>query len=416
MEWYQLAVVFAAAFIATYCLVPVAKHIAWVIGAIDMPTSRRVNKKPVPRCGGIAMYLGTCAAFLVYAICCNVFGWHIQDLYVTSSGINNYLLFAGVTLMFAVGLVDDITQLSAGVKLIWQIIACCIVVAAGISIGSIRLFSETDYIMLGWLDYPISVLVLVAFANIINLIDGLDGLASGVVAIIMGAMLYLVLQRGSFTLALVCVAIIAVCLAFLRYNFFPASIFMGDSGALFLGLIVGIVSITGVVRTQSIVVLFVPILIAGLPVLDTLTSIVRRLRAHKRVGEADLGHIHHRLMRAGLSQKRSVALLWASSAVLAVLGCAIENLSGPVVGVILLIAFVAIFYVIWHFGLFKPTLRHYYDNRGKRGARVNAVDAAYARGEGEDEAAGTPGVAAGAGAGAGAGEPAAASRGEVRHG
>lgn len=167
-----------------------------------------------------------------------------------------------------------------------------------------------------------------------------------------------------------CVALIAVCLAFLRYNFFPASIFMGDSGSLLLGLLVGIISITGVVRTQSFVVMLVPLVIAGIPLLDTVSAIIRRSRGHKPVGQADMGHIHHRLLRAGLGQRRAVAVLWVCSAVLAFVGTMLGSFSGPVRWAIFFGLAVVMFFIIWKFGLFKPVLRHYYDNKGKHGPRT----------------------------------------------
>ena len=227
MALLQVAIVFATAFLVTFCAVPLSRKIAVVLGAIDQPGYRRVNKGPVPRCGGIALYLGLCAAFLVAYVGLRFFGWQLRDLY-TLNGINYIELFVGITVMFAVGLVDDVTRLSPKMKLLGQIIAACIVVASGVSIGMVHTaFASTGgYYALGWLDFPLTVAYLVVFVNITNLIDGLDGLASGLVAIACSSLLFLVWQRGSMTMALVCVAVIGVCLAFLRYNFFPASVFM----------------------------------------------------------------------------------------------------------------------------------------------------------------------------------------------
>ena len=264
MEWYQAVIVFAVAFAVAYCMVPVSKKIAFRIGAIDYPGYRRMNREPIPRCGGIALYVGLIAACFTMFLGVRFFDWDLHDLYILSD-VNYIVLFIGVTTMFTVGLVDDITQLSPGVKLAGQIVAATVVTLSGITIGAVRTLVVGDYLSLGWIDYPLTVLYLVVFVNITNLIDGLDGLASGLVAIVAGGLLYLVLMRGSFTLVLVCLALIAVCLAFLRYNFFPASVFMGDSGSLLLGLVVGIVSVVGVVRTQSFVVMLVPLIIAGVP-------------------------------------------------------------------------------------------------------------------------------------------------------
>lgn len=371
MEWYQAVVVFAVAFAVTYCMVPVSKKIAFRIGAIDYPGYRRMNREPIPRCGGIALYLGLIAACFTVFLGVRFFDWSLHDLHILSD-VNYILLFVGVTAMFTVGLVDDITQLSPGVKLLGQIAAATIVTVSGITIGAVRAagMGGGDYFALGWIDYPLTVLYLVVFVNITNLIDGLDGLASGLVAIVTCSLLYLVWMRGSFTLVLVCLALIAICLAFLRFNFFPASVFMGDSGSLLLGLAVGIVSVAGVVRTQSFVVMLVPLVIAGVPVLDTLSAVIRRKRVHQPVKDGDLGHIHHRLMRAGLSQKRSVAVLWLCSAALSLAGCLLGSFSGPVRWAVSIGLAVVLFFVIWKFGLFKPVLKHHYDNRGRRGPRV----------------------------------------------
>ena len=361
-------IVFAVSLIVTLIMVPVSKKIAVVAGAIDYPSNRRVNTEPVPRCGGIAIYLGIIAGAFTIFLGVRYFGWNINDLYTVN--VDYILLFLGVTLMFGVGLVDDITQIGALPKFGGQIVAACIVVASGISIGMVRGIGEGDYIPLGLWDYPLSVLYLVIFVNITNLIDGLDGLASGLVAIVATALMYLVYMRGSLMLALMCAALIAVCLGFLRYNFFPASVFMGDSGSMLLGLMVGIISVEGVVRTQGFLIMFVPLAIAGVPVLDTISAIVRRLRGHESIGHADMNHVHHRLMKAGLSQKRSVAVLWLCTAALAFAGCAISGMSGPIRWAIFVVLAVIVLFVIWKFGLFKPVLKHHYDNFGKRGPRL----------------------------------------------
>lgn len=366
---HQALTVFFVAFIVTYLMVPASKKIAVLIGAIDYPSNRRLNTDPVPRCGGIALYIGLVAACLSVLIAERFFGWEIVDLYVLQD-INYIVLFIGITIMFAVGLVDDIVQMAALPKLFGQIVAAVVVAAAGITIGTVRSIVDGDYVDLGWLNYPLTVLYLVVFVNITNLIDGLDGLATGIIAIVSASLLYLVIMRGSATLALACVALIAVCLAFLRFNFFPASIFMGDSGALLLGLMVGIISISGVVRTQSFVVMLVPLVIAGVPLLDTISAIIRRSRGHKPVGQADMGHIHHRLLRAGLGQRRAVAVLWLCSAFLAFVGTMLGSFSGPVRWAIFFGLAVVMFFIIWKFGLFKPVLRHYYDNKGKHGPRT----------------------------------------------
>jgi len=376
----QGIIVFAVAFLVTFIMVPVSKKIAFLIGAVDYPGNRRMNIKPIPRCGGIALYLGILAGCFTLYIGIRFFGWEAFELYVMKN-VNYMLLFIGVTIMFTVGLIDDITQISAIPKLLGQILAAVFVVLSGISISTVQSLAGDVYIRLGWVDYPLTVLILVAFVNIINLIDGLDGLAAGIVAIIAVSLMYMVLLRGSFTLAMICLSVLAVCLAFLRYNFAPASVFMGDSGSHLLGLAIGIIAIAGIMRTQSWLVLLVPVVIAGVPVLDTLSAIIRRIRGKQPVKDSDMEHIHHRLVWAGLGQRMSVMVLYLCTIVLAFIGILISNVTGVLSWVILIALAIAIAIAIWRFGLFKPVLKHYYDNRGKRGPRLGP----FANGMGNNE-------------------------------
>ena len=385
MNWTQALIVFIVTFVVTYAMVPVSKRLATKLGAIDYPGNRRVNTQPVPRCGGISLYVGLCAGAFTVFLGTRFFGWELSNLYMLED-VNYLLAYVGITLMFAVGLIDDITQLSPWAKFVGQIVAAIVVVAAGVSVDTVRMVISGEYFNLGWLDWPVSVMYLVVFVNIINLIDGLDGLASGMVAIIAASLLFLVIARGSVTLALACVALVAACLAFLRFNFFPASIFMGDSGALLLGLMIGIISVEGVVRTQSFIIMLVPLAIAGVPVVDTMSAIVRRLRGHESIGHADMDHVHHRLLRAGLSQKRSVAVLWLCTAALAITGCAISGSSGIMRWGVLIGLAIVVFVVIWRFGLFGPVLKHHYDGFGKVGPRTPQDTATNASGESEASA------------------------------
>lgn len=371
MQVYQVVIVFLVAFVVTYAMVPVAKKLADVLGAIDYPGNRRINTTPIPRCGGVALYVGLCAGVFTIVLGANVFDWEVTNLYVMS-GVDFRLLFVGVSCMFGVGLVDDIISLKSFPKLVGQIGAATIIALSGTTIGSVRLLGATTYFAFGWLDIPVTVLYLIVFVNITNLIDGLDGLAAGLIAIVSASLVYMLVLRGAFTMALLTVALVAACLAFLRFNFFPASIFMGDSGSHLLGVLVGVISITGVVRAQGIVTMLVPLVLAGVPVLDTCSAIIRRLRSHEPVGKGDADHIHHKLLRSGLGQRRTVAVLWVCTATLAVAGVAIENLSSGVRLAIIIMLIVVLFAVIWKFGLFKPVLKHHYDSANKGGVRTSS--------------------------------------------
>ena len=380
----QGVIVFAVAFLVTLVMVPPSRWIAATIGAIDYPSNRRVNDHPVPRCGGIALYVGFLAGCLTLYLGVTFFGWRVTDLYILKD-VQYPSLLMGISVMFIVGLIDDIVQITPKQKLAGQILAATIVALSGVSIDMVRSLVDGAYLELGWLNIPLTVIYLVIFVNIINLIDGLDGLAAGIVAIVSTAMLILVMARGSMTLALVCVAIIAICLAFLCYNFYPASTFMGDSGALFLGLLIGIVSIAGIVRTQSLIINLIPLVIAGVPVLDTASAFIRRKRQHKHFDEADLGHIHHRLVNAGFSQRRAVVILYGCTIALAAVGLLISNASGLMRWIIFAVLFVVVFIIIWRVGLFRPVLQHHYDNRGQVGPRKPQKKDAVAAPKGGDQ-------------------------------
>lgn len=367
-EVVQGVIVFAVAFLVTLAAVPFSRWLAATIGAIDYPSNRRVNDHPVPRCGGIALYLGFMAGCLTLWLGTSFFGWRITDLYIVK-GVQYPVLVMGISIMFIVGLIDDIVQIGPMQKLAGQVLAATIVALSGVSIDMVRSLVDGAYVELGWLNIPITVAYLVVFVNIINLIDGLDGLASGLVAIISCGMLYIVYLRGSMTLAFVCLALIAICLAFLCYNFYPASTFMGDSGALFLGLLLGAISIAGVVRTQSLIINIVPLVIAGIPVLDTLSAIIRRTRQHTSFANADMGHIHHRLIDAGFGQRKAVLILYACTAALTVAGIMLSRTSGAMRWGTFVVLFAATFLLVWRLGLFKPVLQHHYDNRGNLGPR-----------------------------------------------
>ena len=218
-------------------------------------------------------------------------------------------------------------------------------------------------------------LYIVIFVNITNLIDGLDGLAAGIAIIVTASLAVLVYMRGNFTLVLASLALIGACLAFLRFNFYPASVFMGDGGSHLLGALMAVLAIGGVVRTQGIVAMIVPLVIAGVPVLDTFSSIVRRRRAGVSVGKADMGHLHHRLMRVGLGQVRSVLVLWACSLALAVVGIFIGRVPGVWHWAIIVVLACVMFIIIQRLGLLNPVLRHRYESKVENGPRVRQVKA-----------------------------------------
>ncbi|WP_165253741.1 MraY family glycosyltransferase [Adlercreutzia sp. ZJ304] len=364
MNWLECGILLAVAIAATIACTPLAKRIAFITNAIDYPDQRRINTKPIPRMGGVAIFIGMIVSIAVLKIGTEFFGWIDPFYSYLGFDINYWLLCAGVIFMFAVGLVDDIKNLSAKVKLVGQIISACLVSASGLLLSNIQNpFIEGAFINFGLFSYPITVFYLVAFANIINLIDGLDGLASGISAISAATIFTFAVLAHRLDAAILAIIIIGVCIGFLRYNFNPASIFMGDSGSLLLGLTLGIVSLLAVARSTLFISLMVPIMAAGVPVIDTAMAIIRRVRAHQPIDAPDRGHIHHRLLSAGFSQRKTVLIMWGWTALLAICSIMIAETDGLFrAAVIVLAAAVTIFFIM-KLHLLDPVLLHHYNPR-----------------------------------------------------
>lgn len=365
MHWLQYILLFAIALIVTMATIPLVKKLAVRVDAIDYPDKRRVNTEPIPRLGGIAIYLGILASLIVFLIGISFFGWSSPFELRGDRGLNIPLIFLGVTTIFGVGVVDDIFTLKAMPKFIAQIIAACLVVAGGLLFdGFANPFSD-GFIDLGILAYPITVFYLVAFANIINLIDGLDGLAAGITAITAMTIFVFAISKNEIEAAFISIALIGSCLGFLRYNFNPASIFMGDSGALLLGFLLGVSSLFAVAKSALIVSLLVPIVTAGVPIIDTATAIIRRMRAGVSIGTADKGHIHHRLLQSGYSQRTTVFIMWGWTLILAVCSIFVTLLDPPASFIALAFALAITIFAIFKLKLLGPVLTHHYNPRSR---------------------------------------------------
>jgi len=327
--------------VVTLLVTPLVRALSLRYGLVDYPGGRKVHSEPISRLGGVAIFLGVAVAvgleiFGEYAL-----GWGGGFFNQAGGRVNLPLLFAGITIVFLVGLVDDVFDLSPGAKLVGQILAALVVTLAGLRIEFVGDPFGGGLILLGLLSVPVTVLYLVGFANVINLIDGLDGLAAGVSAIAGMSLLLLAAQGNRLDAAALAAALVGACLGFLRYNFNPASIFMGDSGAMFLGFTLATISLLGVMKTTAAIALAVPLLIIGVPIFDTLSAILRRLRHNRPIHEADRGHIHHRLLGRGFDQRQTVLIIYAWSAVLAAGAYAVRYAPGP----LKLAALVALFAV-----------------------------------------------------------------------
>lgn len=371
----------AAAFATTLLLVPAVKRLAIKLDAVDYPSKRRINKVPIPRMGGLAVFVGLVVAFAVQIMGTWTWGWPSALISHPSMSVNYPLLAVSFSIIVITGAIDDVISLRPRVKLCGQILAAVVAAAGGLTIGAIANPFAPGHIDLGWFAYPITVIYLVAYTNIINLIDGLDGLATGISAIASITMFSLALLSGRTDAAALSIALFGGCLAFLRYNFHPASIFLGDSGSLLLGFALGTVSLLSVNRTAALTSLIIPLIVAGVPILDTLAAIIRRKRAHVSIGQADKGHIQHRLIQEGYDQRQAVLLIYAWCILLS-LGATLINqvhIEVRIAIFLFLLGSSALFAMRLH--LFEPVLRHHYNPKTHQDEIVTPEDPAFAEEE-----------------------------------
>ena len=297
------AALLAAALIALVTT-PVVRSLAFKMRAVDVPKdNRRMHNHPIPRMGGLAIFLGFLFSVLIFV--------------PLTDELRGMLL--GAVVIVVLGVLDDIYALPAMPKFLVQIGAALIAVLQGNVITHLsnpNLFSASPIWNLGVLSIPFSVLWIVAITNAVNLIDGLDGLACGVSAISSMTLLVIALTVSEPQVALLMAALAGACLGFLPYNLNPAKIFMGDTGSTFLGYVLAVVSIQGLFKYATIISFAVPFLLMGLPIFDTCFAILRRVSHGQSPMAPDRGHIHHRLIDMGLSQKQAVAVLYVISAIL----------------------------------------------------------------------------------------------------
>jgi UDP-GlcNAc:undecaprenyl-phosphate GlcNAc-1-phosphate transferase len=299
---YVYLLTFLVAFLATYFATPVVRIFASKIKAVDIPNDRKIHILPVPRLGGLAIYVGFLAAVIASLVLANILGINIDPKMILG-------IVLGSSLLIIVGMIDDIRSLRPTTKLIWQIAAAFIVMYFGVEISFIS-NPFNGLWPIGFLGMPLTLLWLVGITNAINMIDGLDGLATGVTAISAMTLFFVALRTHQIGAAILMLALGAAALGFLRYNFSPASIFLGDSGSMFLGFILASSSIIGVLKTTLVVALVIPVLILGVPIFDTLFAIGRRLKDRKHPFEADDRHIHHMLLRAGFNKREAVLAIY----------------------------------------------------------------------------------------------------------
>jgi UDP-GlcNAc:undecaprenyl-phosphate/decaprenyl-phosphate GlcNAc-1-phosphate transferase len=292
-----------ASLVITILLTPLVAKVAIRLGAFDVPNRDRprVHKQPIPRIGGLAMAVGILVPALV-----------LLDVDGPLEGI-----IIGIPVVAAIGLYDDVKGLSASRKMLLVLAAACIpVIGYDMHFGRIGLpFVSFD--VEPWLGIPLTLLWIGVVANLVNLIDGMDALAAGIVAIAAASFAILAMSFGRVEAAALSAIVCGATIGFLRHNYHPAKIFMGDTGALTLGFVLGALAVEGVLKTPATIALAAPLLIMAVPILDTSFVVAKRLKYKRRPWAPDQNHFYHRFMRIGLSQRRTAAYLHVWAAVLA---------------------------------------------------------------------------------------------------
>mgnify|MGYP000860404273 FL=1 len=295
-------VAFLISAIISLSMTPVARKVAVRVGAVDIPKDeRRVHKKPMPLMGGLAIFISVLVSSLIF-------------LPIDKTLIS---IIIGSSIIFISGVIDDIRGLSPKGKLIFQILASIVLILGDVKIDAITnpFGAPGTVLSLGMFSIPITIFWVVGITNTLNLIDGLDGLAAGVAMIASLSFLFVANKFNYIPVVIISAIVAGACLGFLPYNFNPAKIFMGDTGALFLGFVLASLSIEGVMKSVATIAVVVPIIILGVPIFDTTFAIFRRLLNGKSIAEADKGHLHHRLLKLGFSQRKTVLILYAISAI-----------------------------------------------------------------------------------------------------
>ena len=318
--WGDIAIAFILAFVVAFVATPYTIKIAKKIGAVDIPKDkRRTHNRTIPRLGGPAVILGFLVS-AIYLIIVMSMERTINLFDATNYGTKLLGFLLGVIILAIFGVIDDVKTLKPLTKLFGQVLASIVVIYSGIRI---------DGITLPFLNFPqihevtsviLTFIWIIIVTNAINLIDGLDGLSSGISVISAVSLLIIFVLNGSSMLSIVLITALAGALVgFLPYNFSPAKTFIGDTGSNFLGFALAIISILGSAKTYTAAVIVLPLIVLGLPIFDTMMAIIRRIikgKSIKAVFKADKGHLHHRLLAKGYSQKQAVILLYGVSAIL----------------------------------------------------------------------------------------------------
>jgi UDP-GlcNAc:undecaprenyl-phosphate GlcNAc-1-phosphate transferase len=328
------AVAFAAAFLITLLATPLVRRLAWRCGALAKPDARRLHPEPIAQWGGVAIFLGVAFAALLWRqptfqdVRLLSPSGSAADVQATAQTLHLSTVFFGCgLLMLLLGMLDDRVELKPIFKFGGQIFIVYLLWRGGVRINTLPFTSGTQPLS-DAASLALTMFWVLGLTNGINFIDGVDGLATGVCAIASGSLCLIEMSKGAMWAAGAAAAICGACLAFLRYNFHPAKIFLGDAGALLLGFWLAAIAVAAAAKTAAATTLALPMLVLGVPVIDTLWAIVRRTLAGQPMWRADRGHLHHRLLARGLTPQKTVLVIYAISAALSAAALVLATLRG----------------------------------------------------------------------------------------
>ncbi len=353
------------AWFVTYWTTPTALWLGRRMGAVDYPGGRRINRRPLPRLGGIAIFCGIFLACLVSLPIVGPIALVREPRYLVLAipygPVDGRLVgvLLGAVAITALGVVDDLRQLPGRTKFPLIYLAAAIPVLFGVTTPFLTNPLTGKLVPLGVVGQLFTVAWIGSAAIAVNSIDGLDGLAAGIAAIVAATFFAAATAlRGGLAILVLCAAVVGSCVGFLRYNFNPARVIMGDGGALLLGYLLGAISVVGMFKTLTLISLAVPLLAMGVPIFDTAFAIVRRVRQGVPVFQPDRGHLHHRLLDRGLSQRQTVFLLYGVTALLAVLALWIAGSVRPHVSLSLTVVLGGTLWISgWRLGLWRGSSR-----------------------------------------------------------
>ncbi|WP_313892632.1 MraY family glycosyltransferase [Psychrobacillus sp.] len=306
----KLLLAFIVSMATAIAITPLVIKLAHIIGAVDKPSERKVHANVMPRLGGLAIFIAV------------VVGYFVAGLYEAKiTGI-----IVGALIIIVLGIIDDKYELSAKIKLLGQILAACAVMGSGLTIEVLNI-PFLGVFHLGIFSYVVTLIWILAITNAINLIDGLDGLSAGISSIVFASIAFLAFSGDKMLILSLSLILLGSTLGFLFHNFYPAKIFMGDTGSMFLGYSISILSLLGLYKSVTLFSFVVPIMILGVPIFDTSFAIIRRLVNRQPIHAADKSHLHHRLLALGLSHRDTVLVIYGFGLIFSITAITFETLT-----------------------------------------------------------------------------------------